>query len=166
VLETASEWLQAVWHEFYTSRTPGQLDILVSYSRRLGHSATYANKPLAGVQSTHVLHSDAPESSEISRQSASNKVTVLCEFARKIWWTTVSWTEVGLSPMTVSFSVLSVISREGEQLAVRGPVPAIVLTMVWCISKNLAFRLYPSSNVVFSLKTTFRKLALLPSSGK
>jgi hypothetical protein len=33
------------------------------------------------------------------------------------------------------------------------------------ISKNLVFGLYPSSNV-FSLKTTFQKLALLPSSGK
>jgi hypothetical protein len=34
------------------------------------------------------------------------------------------------------------------------------------ISKNLAFGLYPSSNVFFPLKTTFRELALLPSSGK
>jgi hypothetical protein len=40
-----------------------------------------------------------------------------------------------------------------------------VLTMVWSISKNLAYGLYPSSSV-FCLKTTFRKLAVLPSSGK
>jgi hypothetical protein len=40
-----------------------------------------------------------------------------------------------------------------------------VLTIVWCISKNLAFGLYPSSSV-FPLKTRFWKLALLPSSGK
>jgi hypothetical protein len=36
-----------------------------------------------------------------------------------------------------------------------------VLTMVWCISKYLAFGLYPSSNA-FPFKTTF----LFPSSGK
>jgi hypothetical protein len=38
-----------------------------------------------------------------------------------------------------------------------------VLTMVWCISKNLALWLYPTSSV-FTLKTTFLNLALPLSS--
>jgi hypothetical protein len=41
-----------------------------------------------------------------------------------------------------------------------------VLMTGGCISKNLALGLYPSSNVFPLKKTMFRKLALIPTSGK
>jgi hypothetical protein len=66
------------------------------------------------------------------------------------------------------FSIINAFSEEKGRKVLLNKMFNLfwkVLTMVWCISKSLAFGFHPSSDV-FSLKTTFQKLALLPSSGK